>query len=319
MNLKVHDELAAVVPLLPASAFDEAGIASARAAVRQVSAADGTGPTGVVLEEREVTGPPGAPDVVVRVFRPQEYSAASGAGVLDIHGGGFAAGAAVLDDEVNAHLVRALGVVVVAVGYRLAPEHPFPAPLEDCYAALTWFAANAGELGVDPARIGVLGDSAGGCLAAAVALMARDQGGPALAFQALVEPVLDDRMDTPSMREPTFTLWWSREHAKHSWRYYLGGDQLHREPSAYAAPARAAALGGLPPTYLSVNELDVLRDEGLDYARRLLEAGVPTEVHVWPGTFHGFAAAAPDSSVAHTARASLTEALRRGLGVAKGR
>ncbi|MGW4489422.1 alpha/beta hydrolase [Amycolatopsis sp. NPDC004368] len=307
MPRTVHEHLAAVVPLLPDAPFSD--LAATREMVRLAYESVRPDLTGVELTERTV-----APGVAVRIFRPATPATTTVAALLDIHGGGFATGSAALDDSFNAHLVRTLGIVVVSVDYRLAPEHPFPTPVEDCYSALSWLAANAAELGADPARIGVLGDSAGAGLAAGVALLARDRGGPRLVFQALIEPVLDDRLTTTSMNDPEFTTTWSREQAVLSWQYYLG-DQA-ADPSPYAAPARADVTG-LPPTYLAVNELDVLRDEGLDYARRLLEAGVPTELHCWPATFHGSHNIAPDAPISQRTRHSLVEALLRGLNPAQ--
>jgi acetyl esterase/lipase len=171
---------------------------------------------------------------------------------------------------------------VVSVEYRLAPEHPYPAGLEDCYAALQYLAAL--DI-VDPARVGVHGQSAGGGLAAAVALVARDRGGPPLVVQSLGMPELDDRLDTPSMREFRNTPMWSLPQAEASWRLYLGDAR----PDGYAAPARTLNLGGLPSAYITTMELDPLRDEGILYGMRLLAAGVSVELHNYPGTFHGSA------------------------------
>lgn len=301
-------DLAAALPFIPALPFSD--IEEARRVFDELLA--GVPPldtTGLTVEDRRVPGPEGGPEVAVRLFTP-EGGGTSRPGVLDIHGGGFAIGTPALDDAVNASIAREVGAVVVSVDYRLAPEHPFPAPAEDCYAALVWFARHAGELGVDPGRIAVLGDSAGGGLAATTALLARDRGGPALAMQVLIEPELDDRLETHSMRTGTETPVWHRANAVESWRYYLGGT----EPSPYSAPARMEDLSGLPPTYLTVNELDPLRDEGLEYARRLLVAGVSTELHCWPGAFHGFVLVA-DAPITRRALDAMRAALRRGLGV----
>lgn len=210
--------------------------------------------------------------------------------------------------------VDELGVVVVTVEYRLAPEHPFPAPVEDCYAALTWMATNAAELGIDPERVGVAGASAGGGLAAAVALLARDRGGPTLCFQLLDVPELDDRLDTPSMLAYHDAPQWDRPSAIFSWRSYLGVEPGSPHVSPYAAPARAESLSGLPPTFVAVCQFDPLRDEGITYAQRLMHADIPTELHHYPGTFHGV------TMIEHAAvtRRILTDqiaALRHGLKV----
>jgi acetyl esterase/lipase len=175
-----------------------------------------------------------------------------------------------------------LGVVVASVDYRLAPEHPYPAGLDDCYATLTWLSS---QDGIDPSRIAVFGNSAGGGLSAALALRARDNGGPALCFQFLGIPDLDDRMETPSMRDYVDTPMWNRPSAELSWEWYLGEDRSDVPP--YASPGRATDLAGLPPTYVSVAQFDPLRDEGIAYAQRLAHADVPVELHMYAGTFHG--------------------------------
>jgi acetyl esterase len=302
----VDQELAAVVSLIPDLPFSE--LDQTRRTLDDLIGGLPADLSGVNVEDCLVPGPP---DVPVRIFTPKDRDREPVPAVLDIHGGGFAVGTVALDDGPNADIVRETGFVVVAVGYRLAPEHPFPAPAEDCYAALRWLVEGADVLGVDARRVAVLGGSAGGGLAATTALLARDRGGPAIAMQVLIEPEIDDRLDTPSMVAGADTVGWNNVQAVLSWRYYLGGSGA----DAYAAPARMADLTGLPPTYLTVNELDCLRDEGLDYARRLLAAGVSTELHCWPGTFHGFAGLVPTAAISMRANATLHDALRRGLGV----
>jgi acetyl esterase/lipase len=195
-------------------------------------------------------------------------------------------------------------VVVVSVDYRLAPENPFPAGLEDCYAALVWLHEHAGDLGVDAGRIAINGGSAGGGLAAGLALLARDRGGPAICFQYLGIPELDDRLDTPSMQRFHDTPMWSRGAAEKSWEWYLGDAHGTDDISPYAAPARATDLAGLPPAYISTMEFDPLRDEGIHYALKLLAAGVSVELHSFPGTFHG-------SSIVVTAAVNQREAAER--------
>jgi acetyl esterase len=241
---------------------------------------------GLQIDEHSVAGPPGAPQITLRIYRP-ETQAVRGA-IYDIHGGGFILGHLDLDHFVNVRLARELDVVVVSVDYRLAPETPFPGGLEDVYSGLVWTAEHAAELGIDTNRIAVHGVSAGGGLAAALALLARDRGGPPIAFQFLAVPELDDRLDTPSMHAYTDTPLWNRPAAVHSWNAYLGaGVPGGADVSPYAAPARATDLRGLPPAYVSVMHFDPLRDEGIAYAQALLAAGVTVELHLFPGTFHG--------------------------------
>ena len=237
----VDPELAIAVPLIPDFPFTE--LDGSRRALDELIAAFPVDLSGVHVQDRLVPGPAGAPDVPVRIFTPLSADPGVQPGVLDIHGGGFALGMVALDDAANAAIARDVGAVVVSVDYRLAPEHPFPAPAEDCYAALVWFAGHAAELGVDPARIAVLGDSAGGGLAATTALLARDRGGPALAMQVLIEPELDDRLDTHSMRTGADTVGWNNAQAAHSWRYYLGGRPATdvRRAGPDGRPVRAAA------------------------------------------------------------------------------
>ncbi|MEU9463838.1 MULTISPECIES: alpha/beta hydrolase [unclassified Streptomyces] len=315
LPLPVDPELGPWLALLPA--LDVGDAAAARATVEAMGAASPpfVVPEGVESSEHRVPGAPDAPEVPVAVFRPVGAGTALPA-VLYVHGGGFILEEGDGDRALAARWAADLGAVVVSVRYRLAPEHPYPAATDDCYAALEWLAGNAAGLGVDPARIAVAGISAGGGLAAALALLARDRGGPALCFQLLDIPELDDRLETPSMREFTDTPVWNRPNAVQSWRAYLGADRAPDAPvPAYAAPARAEDLTGLPPAYVAVSDLDPLRDEGLDYAQRLVQAGVPTELHLFPGTFHGAAGFVPDTAVTRRMTEGALGALRRGLSV----
>jgi acetyl esterase/lipase len=185
---------------------------------------------------------------------------------------------------VQADRARAL---VASVEYRLAPEHPFPAPLEDCYAGLQWLSSSARELGIDADRIAIGGASAGGGLAAGLALLARDRGGPAICFQMLVYPMLDDRNTTASSHAIQDARLWNRQANLAGWNAYLGGRAGADDVPYHAAPARADDLRGLPPAYINVGDLDLFLDEDVDYACRLMAAGVPVELHVYPGAFHG--------------------------------
>lgn len=271
-------------------------------------------PEGVTVERRSVPGPEGDPDVDVLIYSPDIPPVGLPA-VLYIHGGGFVVGDAETDSVLPAQLASELGALIVSVDYRLAPEAPFPAGLHDCFAVLEWVVKNASELGVDSGRIAVGGVSAGAGLSAAVALLARDRGGPALCFQLLDIPVLDDRLETESMTRFVDTPVWHRSNAVHSWRHYLGDRAEPGDVSPYAAPARATDLSGLPPAYVSVCAFDPLRDEGIEYAQRLTQAGVPAELHLFPGTFHGSSGMIPGAGVSVRMRAELIDAARRGLRV----
>lgn len=287
MTYAFDPEIAAVVPMLPT--LDGTDPVAARAFLSQMIAQlPAPDTTGVQFEDRRISGGPGDPEVAIRIYRPEERSAP--AAVYSVHGGGFISGDLDTEHALNIRLARELGVVVVAVDYRLAPETPFPGPLEDVYSGLVWTAEHADELGIDPQRIAIHGISAGGGLCAALALLARDRKGPHITFQFLAVPELDDRLTTASMTAFTDTPLWNRPNAVASWDHYLrvgraGSDDV----SVYAAPARATDLAGLPPAYVSVMHFDPLRDEGIAYAQALLAAGVTVELHLFPGTFHGSA------------------------------
>jgi acetyl esterase len=257
------------------------------------------------LDDRRVPGFDGGPDVAVRVYRRTDSRGAV-PGILYIHGGGFATGSIETEHSLSAALARELGVVVVAVEYRLAPEDPFPAGIEDCYSALVWMHGHADELGIDLERLAINGGSAGGGLAAGLALLARDRGGPRLCFQFLGIPELDDRLETPSMLRFVDTPVWSRPAAERSWRWYLGDAYGTDDVSPYASPARATDLAGLPPAYISTMEFDPLRDEGIRYALQLLAAGVSVELHSFPGTFHGAAVVAGAAVIQREAAERMT-------------
>ncbi|WP_410598632.1 alpha/beta hydrolase [Amycolatopsis sp. lyj-90] len=313
MTYAFDPEIAPAVPLLPKVSLDD--IPAARELLKTVFAEmrGEVDTTGVAVRDELVPGPEGAPEVRVRIYTPDRIAAP--AAILDVHGGGFIVGDLEIDHSNNVRFARELGVVVVAVDYRLAPEAPYPAPLEDCYAALTWVAKNAAELGVDPARIAIHGISAGGGLCAALALLARDRGGPAILFQYLGVPELDDRLETPSMRAFLDTPQWNRPRAEVSWDSYLGkGVRGGADVPVYAAPARAVDLSGLPPAYVSVMEFDPLRDEGIAYAQALLASGVTTELHLFPGTFHG-SSAVEHATVSKREAAEALAVLARALDV----
>lgn len=250
-------------------------------------------------------------EVPLRVYRPSRGSTSSMPALIEIHGGGFIAGSLDMVEVLCQTVAIEAEAVVISVGYRLAPEHPYPAGLDDCYAALVWAEANAADLGIDTSRIAIAGQSAGAGLAAATALLARDRDGPAICHQWLEIPELDDRFITPSMIEFTDTPGWNRPNAEWSWKHYLG--PLHEgDVPEYAAPARAVDLAGLPPTYLTVMQFDPLRDEGIDYAQRLLQAGVAVELHAYPGTFHG-SSRIVEAEVSRRASRDSIDSIRRAL------
>ncbi|MGG7100143.1 alpha/beta hydrolase [Rhodococcus sp. 24CO] len=244
---------------------------------------------GVTLRELSAPGWDGDPEVTIRFVTPDNVDGPIPV-LVWFHGGGFAIGTAESSDPFCVEVARELGFAVANVEYRLAPETPDPGPVNDCYAALLYVYTNAEELGIDPNRIAVGGQSAGGGLAAGTALKARDEGVVPVVFQYLEIPALDDRLATVSMTNFVDTPMWNRPNAIVSWQYYLGESYSGSEDpdvSIYAAPSRATDLTGLPPAYVATMELDPLRDEGIEYALRLLHAGVSVELHSFPGTFHG--------------------------------
>jgi acetyl esterase len=307
----IHPELADIFAALPERpenpyADIEATRASFRALMAPLTSAHDPR---VTVEHTTIPGPDGD-KISVQILRPAEVHGVL-PGVLYIHGGGFAYGE--LDGPVPMarDVCAEAGAVVVNVHYRLAPEHRFPAGIEDCYAALRWLAGNAVDLGVAPERIAVTGASAGGCLSAALCLLARDRGGPEIAYQCLLVPCLDDRTQTASIKRITDGRIPNGPGVRHTWENYLGPDRLDVSP--YAAPARATDLSGLPPAYILTCGLDPLRDEALDYARRLIEAEVPVEMRHVPGAWHFFEAYAPGSALAKATTAHWLGALRTEL------
>jgi acetyl esterase/lipase len=241
---------------------------------------------------------------------PSPEARGPGSAVLYLHGGGMIFGlehiGRIYDHAVRDYVASSGGPMLM-VDYRIAPEHPHPTPVEDCYGALQWLADNAATLGVDPARIGVMGDSAGGGLAAGVCLLARDRDGPSIAQQLLIYPMLDDRAHPLDPQLVPF-LTWTYDDNVTGWAALLGDAAGTDAVSPYAAPARATDLSGLPDTYIDVGDLDIFRDEDITYARRLSDAGVPTELHLLPGCPHAFEALARGADVSQRA---INDRLRR--------
>jgi acetyl esterase/lipase len=296
----VDPELEAFIPLFPPA--DLTDPVTARKNLAELAAAAPAPDTvDMEIEDRSV---PADPDVPVRIYRPRRAQGA----IVWLHGGGFVMGDLETEHPWAVRVADGSGAVVVSVGYRLAPEHRFPAALDDAYAVLAWAAGHAAELGIAPGRVAVGGHAAGAGLAAALALLARDQQGPPIRFQLLSQPELDDRQEAWSARHFTDTPFMTRDKVAASWRHYLGSAPA----SSYAAPARADDLSGLPPAYITTAEFDPNRDDAIGYAQRLLQADVPVELHQWPGTFHG-SQAILSAGVSQRQVAELGAALRRAL------
>ena len=269
----------------------------------------------VTCVERFIPGAPGDPDVRVLHYTPPGKASAPRPAVLEIHGGGYIIGTADISDPANRVVAHELGCIVVAVDYRLAPETAWPGSLNDNYAALCWLAENAAELGVDPARIAIFGGSAGGGHAAALAIHARNMKGPAICFQLIDYPMLDDRTCIDPEPHPYAGEYvWTPELNHFGWKSLLGAEPGSDGVHETAAPARARDLSGLPPAFISIGALDLFLDESLEYTRRLARAGVPVELHVIPGAFHGsgMVADAPQSQQVAQLR---MQALARGMGI----
>ena len=293
-------EIAKAVTALPFESLNDEQVAMIRTVVPpRIESPD--------VETEDITLP-GEASVQVRVYRPKGATGSLPC-VYSIHGGGYVLGSYNMDDGVFGQLCPTLGLIGVSVEYRLAPETPYPGPLEDCYQGLSWAHENAAELGIDRSRLGIRGISAGGGLAAGLALLARDRGEIPLAFQLLDCPMLDDRQHTFSSQQSGLAVW-SRESNTYGWRSYLG-DLYGTDDIPYtAAPARAEDLTGLPPAFISVGTVDGFLDEDVDYALRLNHAGVPTELHLYPGACHGYQMAV-DSEIARQSARDAQDWLRR--------
>lgn len=264
-------------------------------------------PDDMVIEDVTV---PGA--VRVRLYRPKGLHTKSPV-LLWFHGGGYILGTPEQDEASSTAFARDLGIVVASVDYRLAPEHPSPAAVEDAYAAFTWLVHNARKLNIDPKRIVVGGVSAGAGLAAALAQFAHDNGSARPAFQLLVYPMLDDRTVTRTDLDARHARMWSPASNLYAWSSYLGHAPGLADAPAYAAPARRLDVRGLPPAWLGVGTLDLFHDEGVEYAGRLNSSGVECELYVVPGAFHGFDVAFAKAEVTREFRAEQVRALREAL------
>jgi acetyl esterase/lipase len=286
--------------------------------MRKGAAAMGRSPrTDVPLERKVIAGSRGQPEVTIYIInsRPGESRPA----ILHMHGGGYFMGAAAQNIRDLQDLCSELGCAAVSVDYRLAPETDYTGSIEDNYAGLKWLHANAASIGADPARIAVMGESAGGAHAALLAIAARDRGEVPVIFQQLLYPMLDDR--TGSSRQAAAhvgRLVWTPASNQFGWESFLGRPPGGRNIPAAAVPARVKDLSGLPPAFIGVGSIDLFHDEDVDYAQRLNAAGVSTQLILVPGAFHGFdifTQFAPNLRLVEWFNRAKTDALRRGLGL----
>ncbi|WP_449353548.1 alpha/beta hydrolase [Streptomyces shaanxiensis] len=314
-------ELAAALDLIkdvisPGLTLDEIDLVRQGPGIQMLADLDLTLDGFFEVEDRSVPGPEGAPEISLLIARPVSPTP-SGTGrpvIYHVHGGGMILGNNRVGIDGPLAWAKQLDAVVVSVEYRLAPEHPHPAPVEDVYAGLVWTAEHAGEIGGDAERIVIAGASAGGGLSAALALLTRDRKGPRPIGQLLMCPMLDDRNDSPSTYQMAGLGVWDRTANETGWTALLGDRRGGPDVPAYAAPARAEDLSGLPPAFLDVGSAETFRDEVVAYASRIWQAGGVAELHVWPGGFHGFDGFAPQAALSQAARAAHVAWLGRLLG-----
>jgi acetyl esterase/lipase len=312
MSLTLDPEIAAALAPMAASGFAPPAVGDIegrRTLWEPIIGAAGTAqpiPADVTTSEHYATADDGA-QIAMRWY--DKDGSAPGSAVVFFHGGGYIFGHIDLFDGPVSRYVSASGVPMLSVEYRRAPEHPFPTPLEDAYTALRWLHEHAAELGLDPERIGVMGDSAGGGMAAALTILARERGGPAIARQILLMPMLDDRTRTPNPHIAPYALW-SYDDSATAWPALLGDAAGGPDVPPTAAPARLEDASGLPPAYIDVGQIDVFRDEDMAYATKLSRAGVPVEFHLHPGAPHEFDSIAFDSDVARRAIADRVRVLK---------
>ena len=310
---RLDAEHLAVLEMLPAGLLDLSDVAVTRARLDELMALMPAAemPDTVEVADHHAEAADGH-RVHVRVYRPRQRRDQS-PGLYWMHGGGMVLGSVDMNDASCAAIAADLDIVVASVDYRLAPEFPYPTPLEDCYTGLLWFFDQAEALGLDTGRIAVGGASAGGGLAAGLALLARDRGQVSPCFQLLTFPMLDDRNETPSSYMIDDTRLWSRDANRAAWSAYLDGDNGAEDVAVYAAPARATDLSGLPPAVVTVGSLDMFLDEDIAYAQALLTAGVPCELHVYPGAFHASNSLVPDSDISRRWHRDEMHALNQAL------
>ncbi len=309
----VHRE---ILGFLPPNLMDFSDLDAGRAQLMAMLAATPVElPDDISVEDHHVATADGH-SLLVRVYRPSAAGAGSPA-LYWMHGGGMILGNVSMDDAICASYATAAGAIVASVEYRLAPDFPFPTPLDDCYSGLAWLFGMTAELGIDPTRIAIGGASAGAGLAAGLALMARDRGDIRPCFQVLRYPMIDDRNNTPSSHAIEDQRVWNRSANQIAWSAYLAGGAGGSDVSTYAAPARATDLAGLPPALVTVGDLDLFLDEDIAYAQALLGAGVPTELHVYPGSFHGSDVMVPHADASQRWRRDEVAALIRAFASAQ--
>jgi len=269
-------------------------------------------PAGIQVKNISITSWDSNKQIRLRIYQPEKVMTKAPV-LVWMHGGGYVIGAPEQDDIYVLPFVQKIGLVVVSVDYRLAPDHPFPAPLEDCYSALQWVTSQADMLGIDPGRIAIGGNSAGAGLAAALAQLSLDRGEIQPIFQLLIYPMLDDRTVTRVDIDPEAHFTWNNVSNRFGWESYLKQPGGAETTPAGSVPARRQDLSGLPPAWIGVGAIDLFHDEDVAYAQRLQNAGVPCELVIVPGAFHGFDVSAPNTQVVKDFRSSQIQALKKAL------
>ncbi|WP_057914502.1 alpha/beta hydrolase [Peribacillus muralis] len=310
MEENIHPELRDLFSVIPSMLISKESLQGMRESLRQMTSVQGNEKAETI--EKYIPGKKGDPDVRVLIHRPKNQTDVL-PGLYYIHGGAFVMGEADLMAATCENYAVNMQCVVVNVDYRLAPEHPYPAGLEDCYAGLQWFVDYAAELKTNPDHIVVAGGSAGGGLVAALTLLARDRKGPKIAAQFPLYPMIDDRCESPSNKEITDNRVWNGISNRNSWDMYLSALDENDEVPIYAAPARAKDYSNLPPTFTFVGDLDPFRDETITYVQTLRQHGVPVEFHLYPGGFHGFELLVPNATICKEANGTYERALKRAL------
>ena len=316
IDSRLDQYLAEVRERFPSLGFDLRDLAGSRTILKKLAERARIRDTSsIAVEEFAITHPEDSTTLNLKSFRPLTGSTEKPA-LLWIHGGGYVMGSAGDTDQTLAQIALETDCTVFSVDYRLAPEHAYPAALDDCFDCLLWLQKHANQLKIDPARIAIGGASAGAGLTAALALRARDEGTQQVLFQLLIYPMLDHRHRTPSSRAIQDPNLWNEQTNRLAWALYLGALTDHDEIPLYASASLAADLTNLPPAFVCVGDLDIFLDEDIDYAQRLLQAGVPTELHVYPGAIHGFDMLAPDAAISQRLRTDVNNALQKAFDVA---
>lgn len=319
MDALIHPELKDYFSKMAHVDITEETLPKAREYIKALAAATKAKARLITYDNIEITtkyipgprNPKDSPDVYVKIYKDKnDKSNTKKPGLFWIYGGGLVMGSCDQADFRCQYYAHEANCVVVNVGHRLAPENPYPAPIEDCYTALVWMRDSAEELGIDVDKIAVFGQSSGGGMVAALSLLARDRGGPKICLQLPLYPMLDHRNTTPSSYEVVDARIWNRQKNIFAWGAYLG-DLAEEEVPPYASASRATDYSNLPPTFTFIGTIDTFRDETIEYVNKLTQAQVPVEFQLYPGCFHGFDLIVPNAQVSKDVTALIISALKK--------